>query len=187
MLVKTATETSDAIFTAGVTRPEAAMLYQGVFRPKVEYPLAQSYLTDKQVKKIESVSVPKIMAKCGYNRTTALPIRGGPKKLGGAGFYSFLNTIGASRVQHFLKNWKTPWEDIGKALRIAMSWTQYSAGVSYPIFSNTSQDLSYVKGRTILSVRKHLEECHAKIHLDTTYVQHPLRKNDVSIMDLVNT
>ena len=139
------------------------------------------------MKKVESVSVPKIMAKCGYNRSTALSIRGGPKELGGAGFYSFQNTIGASRVQHFLKNWRTLWEDIGKALRIAITWTQYSAGVSYPILSNTSQDISYVKGRTIMSVREHLEECHAKLHLDTTYVQHPLRKNDVSIMDLVNT
>ena len=34
--VKIATETSDAIFTAGVTRSEAAMLYQEVFQPKVE-------------------------------------------------------------------------------------------------------------------------------------------------------
>ena len=34
--------------------------------------------------------------------------------------------------------WNTPWEDIGKALRIAMAWTQYSAGVSYPRFANTS-------------------------------------------------
>ena len=68
-----------------------------------------------------------------------------------------------------------------------MLWTQYSAGVSYPISSNTSQDLSYVKGRTILSVRKYLEECNATINLDTTYVQHPLRKKDVAIMDLVNT
>ena len=48
--VKTATETSDKIFTAGVTRPEAAMLYQGMFRPKVEYPLGQMFLIDKQVK-----------------------------------------------------------------------------------------------------------------------------------------
>ena len=139
------------------------------------------------MKKIESVSLPKIMAKCGYNRSTARPIRGGPKEIGGAGFYAFLNTIGASRVQHFIKNWRTPWEDIGKALRIAMAWTQYSAGVSYPILENTGQDLTYVKGRTILSVRKHLEECHAKLHLDTTYVQHPLRKKVVEIMDLVNT
>ena len=73
-----------------------------------------------------------------------------------------------------------------KALRIAMTWTQYSAGVPYPILSNTLQDLSYVKGRTILSVRKYLEEYNGKLHFDTTYVQHPLRENDVSIMDLVN-
>ena len=68
-----------------------------------------------------------------------------------------------------------------------MAWTQYSASVPYPILSTTSQDLSYVKGRTILSVRKHLEECHGKLHLDTTYVQHPFGENDVSVMDLVNT
>ena len=68
-----------------------------------------------------------------------------------------------------------------------MVWTQYSADVPYPILSNTSQDLSYVKGRTLLSGRKNLEECHGKFHLDTTYIQHPLCENDVSIMDLVNT
>ena len=90
-------------------------------------------------------------------------------------------------MQYFIKNWRTPWGEIGKALRIEMTWTQYSDGVTYAILSNTSQDLSYVKGRTILSVRKHLEECNRKLHLDTTYVQYPLRENDVSILDLVNT
>ena len=44
-----------------------------------------------------------------------------------------------------------------------------------------------MKGRTILAIRKYLNECHGKIHLDTTYVQHPKRKNDVLIMHLVNT
>ena len=41
-------------------------------------------MTDKQVKKIESVSLPKIIAKCGYNRNMARDIRGGPKELRGA-------------------------------------------------------------------------------------------------------
>ena len=117
----------------------------------------------------------------------ATDIQGGPKNLGGAGFYSFKNMIGVTGIQHFIKNWRTPKEDIGKTLRIAMSWTRHSAGVLYPILSNTSQDLSYVKGRTILTTRKHLDKCHGKIHLDTTYVQHPLRKIDVLIMHLVNT
>ena len=40
-----------------------------------------------------------------------------------------------------------------------------------------------MKGR----VRKHLEEYNRKIHLNTTYVQHPLHENDVLIMHLVNT
>ena len=58
-----------------------------------------------------------------------LKIRGGPKELGATGLYSFKTTIGATRVQHSFKNWRTPIEDLGKTLRIAISWTQYSAGV----------------------------------------------------------
>ena len=45
--IKTVITISEAIFTAGVTRKEALMLYQGVYRPKVEYPLGQTFLTDK--------------------------------------------------------------------------------------------------------------------------------------------
>ena len=37
--LETAIDTSDSVFTTGVTRSEAQILYQGVFRPKVEYPL----------------------------------------------------------------------------------------------------------------------------------------------------
>ena len=154
----TAIETSEAIYTAPVTQDEALMLHQGVYRPKVEYPLGQSFLSDKHIMKIESASLPKIIAKCGYNRNMARNIRGGPKELGGAGFYSLKASIGATMVQHLVKNWRTPEEDKGKTLRITMAWTQYSAGVPYPILLNTKQDLSYVKSRIILATRKHLHE-----------------------------
>ena len=86
----TAVETSEHIFTADLTRKEAATIFQGVWRPKVEYPLGQTYLTDKQINKIESASLPKIIAKYGYNRTMARAIRGGPKELGGAGFTALI-------------------------------------------------------------------------------------------------
>ena len=114
-------------------------------------------------------------------------IRGGLKELGGTGFTAFPNTIGAKRVQHFIKNWRTPWEDIGKTVRVALAWTQYCAGVPYPILSQTKQDLFNVKGRTIIETRRYLHESHGIIHLDTTYIQHPKRENDVSTMHLVNT
>ena len=45
--------------------------------------------TKKQVKKIESLLPLKKITKCGYNRNMATDIGGGPKELGGAGFYSF--------------------------------------------------------------------------------------------------
>ena len=60
-------------------------------------------ITDKQVKKTESSSLPKIIAKCGYNRNISLDIWGGTKELGSAAFYCFKNTIGAARVQYFFK------------------------------------------------------------------------------------
>ena len=71
--------------------------------------------------KIESASIPKVIAKCGYNRIMHLGIRGGPKELGMSGFYPFKTTIRATRVQHFIKNWRTMTEDIGRTLRIAIS------------------------------------------------------------------
>ena len=74
----TATKKSEAVFTAVVNQQEAAVLYQGVFRPKVEYPLAQWFLPDKHVKKTESVSLLKILVKFRYTRAMASPIKGGP-------------------------------------------------------------------------------------------------------------
>ena len=68
-----------------------------------------------------------------------------------------------------------------------MSWTQYSAEVPYLILSDTAPDILYVKGTTILATRKFLNECNGVIHLNKTYVQHPKRINDVSIMHLANT
>ena len=59
----TAIETSEAIFTSGVTQKETAMLYQEVYQPKLEDLLGYTFLIDKQVKKIESASLPRIFEK----------------------------------------------------------------------------------------------------------------------------
>ena len=71
-------------------------------------------VNDKHVKKIESVSLPKLISKYGYNRKLALDIQGRSKELGGAGFCSFKNMIGAATVQHFKKNLRTSIEGIVK-------------------------------------------------------------------------
>ena len=54
-------------------------------------------------------------------------------------------------MQYLVENWGTSEDNIGKTLRIAMAWTQYRSGVPYPILMKTTQDLLYVKSRTILA------------------------------------
>ena len=50
---------------------------------------------------------------------------------------------------------------------------------------DTSTDLLYVNGRTILAKRKYLNDINATIRLDNMYVQNKRRKHDISIMDMI--
>ena len=100
-MLETANTRSELIFIARVTQQEAFMLHQGMYQPKIEQPLEQTFLSDKQVKEKESASIPKIFEECGYNRNMHFVIRGRPKTLGVAGLYSFKTIIKATRVQHF--------------------------------------------------------------------------------------
>lgn len=77
-------------------------------------------------------------------------------------------------IHYFIKNWRTPTEDIGKALCVGMAWTRYSTGVLYPIIFNTAIVLSYMKSRTVIATRKFLQKCNYVINLNITYLQHPL-------------
>ena len=63
--------------------------HERVYQPKVEYPLGQTFLREKHVKKIESASLLKIIAKYGYNRNMHCRIQGGPKELVAADFSLF--------------------------------------------------------------------------------------------------
>ena len=174
---------SNAIIRTGATRDEARMLYEAVYRPSIEYAIPQSFLTTKQLRNIEKSSIPKILAKCGYNRKTATAIMNGPKELGGGGFLPLTVVAGVGYVLHFLKHWRSPEEDASKIVRIVMAWTQYQAGVSYPILEYPEKELPYVQGRYIPAVRKYLNEVDATVELEQTYVQQKLRVNDVNIME----
>lgn len=75
---------------------------------------------------------------------------------------------------HFVKNWRTPREDIGIMIYKVYAWTQYQADVLYPILENTGTDLSDISGRTILATRNSLNEINAIVRLDNKYLQQQL-------------
>ncbi|OEU21556.1 hypothetical protein FRACYDRAFT_235180 [Fragilariopsis cylindrus CCMP1102] len=134
------------------------MLYESVWKPAIEYVIPQSFLSDKQLISIEKASMPQIYAKCGFNRNTARAVLAGPIELGGGGFTPLKVTAGAGYVTHFLKNWRTITEDIGKHTRIVYAWTAYQAGVTFPLFEDTKTEIQYVKGKVIPATRRFLSE-----------------------------
>ena len=90
------------------------MLYNTVWKPAVEYTLPQSFLSTKQLEKIEKENMSSIYAKCGYNRKTSRKVLQGPLSLGGGGFTPLYTTALAGSIMHFLKNWRSPTKQIGK-------------------------------------------------------------------------
>jgi hypothetical protein len=183
--LKKSTDLGNAIAQCGGTRAENKLLYRSVWKPAVEYTLPQSFLSEKQLKTIEKASMPKIYARCGYNRNTARAVLAGPIELGGGGFTPLYVTAGTGYVTHFLKNWRTPTEDIGKQVRIVYAWTAYQAGVTYPILEHPERQLDYISGRVIPGIRKYLEEIDGKIFLHNKYIRTKLREEDKSIMERV--
>jgi hypothetical protein len=115
---KKAVTIADAIVKCGCTRSEARLLYQAVWKPAVEYVIPQSFLSEKQLGKIEKASMPKLYTCCGFNQDTSRAVLAGPIELGGGGFTPLKVVAGTGYATHFLKNWRTPNKDIGKKIRI---------------------------------------------------------------------
>jgi hypothetical protein len=184
--MKKAVDISNAIVQCGGTRSENSMLYKAVWKPAVEYILPQSFLSEKQLKTIEKASMPKLYAKCGFNRNTSRAVLAGPIELGGGGFTPLYATAGTGYVTHFLKNWRTPTEDIGKQLRIVYAWSAYQSGVSYPLLEHPGRPLDYISGKVIPGLRKYLNEIDGTIVLHNKYIRPKLRVEDKCIMDRVN-
>ena len=173
-----------SLVTCGCDRHDAIMLHRSVWKPSVEYTIGQAFLNKKQLKKIQRENFPRIFAKCGYNRKTATAIMEGPSDMGGANFTPLYATANSTYVLHFIKNWRTGNEIIGKALRIVYAWCQYHAGTTFPLLERPQQMLPYLQGTVIPAIRYYLCEIGAVIRLDNTFIQPKLRVNDRSIMDM---
>ena len=77
ILVK-AEDLVNALTRSSASRTDAMRFYTTIYRPAVEYTLTQSFLTGKQLHRIEKASMPAIYSKCRYNRKTARSALQGP-------------------------------------------------------------------------------------------------------------
>ena len=160
------------------------MLYQTVWKPSIEYILPQTFLSKGQLNSIEKSCLPKIKSICGYNKTTKLEILEAPLELSGGGFTPLHVTAGAGYVLHFIRNWRTETENLGKMIRICYAWSAANAGVSFPLFESPEIEIPHLRGKVIPAIREFLASIDAKIHLDCTMIRPKLRENDKCLMDI---
>jgi hypothetical protein len=85
---------------------------------------------------------------------------------------------------NFLKKWCTD-SQLGNTLRIAVSWYQYAAGVSWSLFDDVTTPVDYTHARWLPSLRAFLSTIDGHFELDETYIPPPQPELDTYLMDLV--
>ena len=107
-----------------------------------------------------------------------------PTELSGAGFTPLHVIASSGYVIHFIKNWRTETEQLGKTIRICYAWSQANACVSFSLLSNPEIEVSHLRGTVVSAIWSYLAIIDGKITLDCSYIRPKLRVNDVCIMDL---
>jgi hypothetical protein len=167
-----------------LSRKEAWRFYHSCYLPSVTYPLASSFMTEKQLDEVQKKAMSIIVARCGFNRNTKKEILYGPKSLGGAEFRHLYVEQGVSQVSEFIRHWRSS-SKIGIMLRIAVAWIQLATGVSYSVFEQVVEDLPHMESKWFNSMRKFLYRIRGSLRLDNPTIPPTQRDGDSYIMGAI--
>jgi hypothetical protein len=147
------------------------------------YILPQCHFSHKTLRTAESKSIPGILAKCGFMRTTSYALLFAPTEMAGGGFTHWSTLQSKGQIQHFLKHWRTT-TDISSMLRTTLAWSQWQAGISASILSDCHVQVGYIECRWLMSLREALRASKASFRLDQPFTQPPERIGNMHIMDV---
>ena len=172
------------IGTGALTRHGADLAYHAVYCASLKYVLPQCFFLPRTLDQAEAQSLPIILAKQGYNRNTAKPIRFCPKSSGGCGLIPWKVLQGEGQVNLFIKHWRTN-TVISQMLRMTLAWAQWNAGISEPILNAPTIPLPHLEARWISSLRQSLTDAQMNILHDTQYTVTPEREGDQHLMNWI--
>ena len=172
------------IGTGALTRHGADLAYHAIYCASLKFVLPQCFFHTQVLDQAEAKSLPIILAKQGFNRNTAKPIRFCPKSFAGCGMIPWKVLQGEGQLTLFLKHWRTN-TIISKMLRMALAWTQWNAGTGTPILETPRTSLPYLEARWIASLRTSLTLADMHITTDITYTVKPERHGDKHLMDWI--
>jgi hypothetical protein len=175
---------SQCLASSPATTSQASSLYHTIYLPSI-YVLPQSFFGAKTPDDAEKKSMPSIFAKTGYNCNTHRSLLYGPTNYAGGGFIRWKWLQGEGQITNFLKNWRTNGQ-VSQTLRVAVSWYQYEAGVSWSLFEDVKTSATYTSARWIVpSLRQFLATIDGHFDLNDEYITPPQREHDIHLMDLV--
>ena len=168
-----------------LTPKETHILFRSIYRLSVGYPLPMCYFTFSQLDQAQRKVERAFIAKMGFNRNTSKAVLRGPKFLGGAGLFHLYDDQSYGQLKFLLKNWRSPDSPGGQMTRIAMSWVQFCAGVSWPVLEQPQTRLVHLESKWFSSIRTFLSSIDATVQLQDVPIAKPQRENDQYIMDAV--
>ena len=181
-LLERAKNTMALIAISPLTRAGTVQAYNGIYVTTLKYVLPQCFFTDKQLDQTERKTIQPILARCGYNRNTATALRYTPTTYAGCGLTRWATLQGEGQIGLFLKHWRTT-TMISHVLRIAISWSQWQAGIPKSILKDTTTPTPHLESRWMTSLRRFLAKINASIHLDHPKTVPDERDGDIYIME----
>jgi hypothetical protein len=145
------TTLSQYLASSPATRSQASVFYHTIYLPSI-YVFPQSFFTSKELDTAEKKSMPAIFAKEGFNRNISRHLLYGPSDYAGGGHIRWSWMQGEGQIMSFLKYWRIDGQ-ISTALRIAVSWYQVHAGVSFSLLADVHTPILYSDSRWLHSLR----------------------------------
>jgi hypothetical protein len=176
---------SQQLASSPATRSQASTYYHTIYLPSI-YVLPQMFFTAKELDTEEKKSMPIIFAKEGFNRNTSCALLYGPSDYADGGHFRWKWLQGEGQIMNFLKYWRTDGQ-VSTMLRIAVSWFQQHAGVSFSLFDDVHTPIPYAAARWLNSLRTFLATVDGQLELDATYLPESQRQRDLHLMDIVVT
>jgi hypothetical protein len=166
---------------------EAKIMYHTMYLPSISYSLSAGILNEAQAAKIQSPITRAFITLMGFNRTTPTAVAYGPTEFGGVGLRHLFSEQGTRKNQAILQQIRDN-TNLGKTMIILLQWAQLVAGISLPIFIDTTRRLPHLKDELwIQTHRRFLSISSLSILIPAIKVPVLKRTDDKVLMDIATS
>ena len=172
-----------AVGAANLSKDHARIAWNAMYIPAVAYPFVATYMTEKDLVKVENKVLMTFLPRKGYNRKTPRAVVYGPEQNGGLGIKNLYAEQSLAQINALLQH-KRMGSPLGKIIAINLEWVQIIAGIQKPIFEDT-KPLQHLEVHWFKSIRQFLHITKGTVILDGVWTPQLERTKDQCIMEAV--